>query len=307
MATILDSASHMAVPLFLMISGALLLDEKKVIDTKTFWRKNLKTIVFLLTFWSVGYAILYQVLFAFLKGEQVSLFNFLKACVLGHYHLWFLYMLIGIYLIIPFLRMFINVENQYLALVFMMIALLTRFVQPLLSEACLYWEKLEVVQELLDSFELEFFGSYTVYCIMGWYIAHVGIKKRLVRYGIYFSGLCCVAIIIVYIFLTKRYDNVYEGRSILIFGYTTATFLLINNLKFNLTDKDEKKLIFASKLTFGVYLIHPILLTMIQEIFPYKSHFVLYIIMLILFVSIGSFSICMFLSRIPYVKRIIRM
>lgn len=307
MSTILDSISHMAVPLFLMISGALLLDEQKELNAKMFWMTNLKKIVLLLFFWSISYAVLYQVFFRFLKKEPLSIVDFFKACVLGHYHLWFLYMLIGIYLIIPFLRMFVKIKYQYLALSFIVIALLTQFIQPLLSEMCLYWGGLETLKNFLLSLRLEFFGSYTTYCVMGWYISHVGIKSRLVRYAIYFSGLCCVMIIIAYILVTKRYESAYEGTGILIFVYTTATFLLIDNLKFNFTERVEKKLIFASKLTFGVYIIHPILLTVIQEIFPYKSHFVLYVIVLFLSISVGAFIICALLSKIPYIRKAIRM
>lgn len=51
-ANVLDSISRLGVPLFVMISGSLFLDEKRKISTRNLYFKNIKGILFLLYLWS---------------------------------------------------------------------------------------------------------------------------------------------------------------------------------------------------------------------------------------------------------------
>lgn len=53
---IFDSLSRLAVPLFVMISGALLLDEEKPFEIKTLLLKRVSNIFLLLISWSAVYA-----------------------------------------------------------------------------------------------------------------------------------------------------------------------------------------------------------------------------------------------------------
>ena len=98
-----DSASRAGVPLFVMISGALMLDENYVFAKEKWFRHILKLLCFFL-FWSVAYAVLYP----FIKHEEINLLNAVRSILKGHYHLWFIPMIIGLYLMIPLLRLWVN-------------------------------------------------------------------------------------------------------------------------------------------------------------------------------------------------------
>lgn len=64
---ILDSLSRIGVPLFIMISGALLLDEK-YICTKKKIIKHIKKMILFFIFWSLVYTVLFKVIWPIFEG-----------------------------------------------------------------------------------------------------------------------------------------------------------------------------------------------------------------------------------------------
>lgn len=93
------------VPLFFMVTGFLILPYKNGDDIKTFYTKRIPRVWFPLLFWGVIYAVL-----PFLLGMaewqatvwEVLLSPIKQPDLIGGI-LWYLYILIGIYLFIPFL------------------------------------------------------------------------------------------------------------------------------------------------------------------------------------------------------------
>lgn len=60
-ANVLDSVSRVAVPLFVMISGALMLDERYSYSTKKLSKHIIRMIIFFI-FWSALYCIIFQII-----------------------------------------------------------------------------------------------------------------------------------------------------------------------------------------------------------------------------------------------------
>lgn len=104
--TLLDSAFRSAVPLFVMASSYLLFPLKY--DTKTFFRKRFVRVAVPLAFWAVLYAVIpfYNVPSdtSVAEGLQQVAFNFTARSG----HLWFVYMLLGVYLVMPMLSPWIE-------------------------------------------------------------------------------------------------------------------------------------------------------------------------------------------------------
>ncbi len=119
LATLLNSISRPAVPIFVMISGALMLDERKQISNKKIFKKSLYLLLILFG-WSIFYASISLIISPPQTGFSIS--SFIKAILLGHYHLWFLYMLIGLYLFTPILRLFVKKANSKYILYFFLFA-----------------------------------------------------------------------------------------------------------------------------------------------------------------------------------------
>ena len=90
------SLGKWSVPIFVMISGALFLGRDT--DVNTILKKNVLRIAIVFLVWSGAYALIDLVFY------RDTLFGAFSQFVSGHYHLWFLFMIAGLYLIVPLLR-----------------------------------------------------------------------------------------------------------------------------------------------------------------------------------------------------------
>lgn len=86
-----DGISRIGVPLFVMISGALFLDEKRTLSIKHLYFHNVRNIILLLIFWSVFYSFISHIMIPIINHEQYELKEFMKDAIMGHYHLWYLF------------------------------------------------------------------------------------------------------------------------------------------------------------------------------------------------------------------------
>lgn len=100
-----DSLVRWVVPAFVMISGCFFLNDKKEMLLKKLAQKYIWRLVKGFFFWSVLYAGMNCciALYRGMRGDDL-VWTFLQMVLRGHYHLWFIYMMIGLYLITPFLR-----------------------------------------------------------------------------------------------------------------------------------------------------------------------------------------------------------
>jgi len=104
--------SRFAVPCFCMLSGAFILTDQRNIDYKYFYKKSFKnigvqTIIFSLLYFA--YSIFRVIVAVILKVRDVEdMWLPVKQLLAGKpfYHMWYLYMLIGIYLLAPFVIRF---------------------------------------------------------------------------------------------------------------------------------------------------------------------------------------------------------
>lgn len=90
------------VPALLMISGAFLLRGDKEMDLRQFYGKRFVKIVAPLAAWSV----IYYLLVCLQAGQTPHVISFFKRFLTGMWSgpLWFLYMIAGVYLMVPFLK-----------------------------------------------------------------------------------------------------------------------------------------------------------------------------------------------------------
>jgi len=95
-----NSLSRPAVPLFVMLSGYLLLG--KDYPLPDFLKRRFSRVVIPAVFWMLVYSFYNHLS----KGNPATLGAALKGVVTGpvHYHFWFIYLIIGLYLVYPILR-----------------------------------------------------------------------------------------------------------------------------------------------------------------------------------------------------------
>lgn len=101
-----DSLSRWSVPVFVMISGVLMLATRKPESVGDFLRRRFSKILIPLFFWSG----IYFAFRALILHEQLTPWILLHDLVSGpaFYHLWFMYVILGLYLITPLLRVLLQ-------------------------------------------------------------------------------------------------------------------------------------------------------------------------------------------------------
>lgn len=108
-ANIYFSISVYAVPIFVMLSGAFLLSNSQNSDYVYFYRKIRRKIIKPTIIWSLLYVLFVQLknYIAFRSDVEVDFYQPIKNLLNGrpYYHLWYLFMIIGLYAVTPVLIM----------------------------------------------------------------------------------------------------------------------------------------------------------------------------------------------------------
>lgn len=104
LANLADSAARAGVPLFLMLTGALFLHRRGE-SASQFYQRRWQRLALPLLLWSLFY-LLWSALKAQVKQQPYQLADAVNALVSGapYFHLWFIFMLAGVYLVLPAIR-----------------------------------------------------------------------------------------------------------------------------------------------------------------------------------------------------------
>jgi len=104
LATSINALCRASVPLFLMLSGALLL-RHRICDRRQYYLHRWERLSPALIGWSLFY-LLWSAAKALVKQQPYSVEDALVSLLSGqpYYHLWFVFMLVGIYIVLPFMQ-----------------------------------------------------------------------------------------------------------------------------------------------------------------------------------------------------------
>lgn len=307
-----SSAVRWAVPVFCMISGALLLDNDRPLDLKKLWGTKLLRIVTAFVFWSALYALM-----VYRRGAPAI--DAAVAFVKGNYHMWYLYVIAGLYLAAPFLRKITEsrkLTELYLALAFLFTVLLPRAVHFL---SCL--ELPYAAQVLKDA------GAYGLglvnflfahicafYFVLGHYLHKYEIGPVLRRGG-YVLG---IAGYVLTVWLTNWHSvgtgagstAFYAEASLNVFLTAAAVFLFGKYVLAKLEPKGTglKVLKHLSGCTFGIYLIHPLVLDILRDALGFSTlafHPAAGVVLVAVTAAAVSYLLAAVLNRLPVIGKYI--
>lgn len=242
-----DSITRWCVPLFVMISGYFLLNKEE--PARIFFRKRLNKILVPLVFWSLFFSF-WTILKLTIKGELSNApIVVAKAWLLGkpYFHLWFLFMIPFLYLITPALRVLFSHLSKNETFTLVSFCLTLAILNTLIANVLPYFD----MSTRATIFTNDFL-SYIGYFSLGGYIAKYDVKKRN-NIALATLFLAWGVTIVGSYFFTYKYF--YSYLSINTAVASIALFLLV---KWN-CDKDFK-LNAISKLSLGIYLVHPVFL-----------------------------------------------
>ncbi|MDD1781991.1 acyltransferase family protein [Enterovibrio sp. ZSDZ35] len=248
----INGASRWAVPVFIMITGALLLSDTRPFSASLFLRRRVMKVFVPFVVWSIFYAIL-----AGISLQNVNWTETVQRLVHfpveeTYYHLGFFYYFIPLYLLVPALRPVVQQGEHSL-----FHTLLASWL--VLCAARLLGFSLGWVEDLV---------LYGGYLMLGWGL-HNGILP--LRY-LLFVGV----IALVFTEYTAISQSVSSGAytSAGWFSYKTINTVLIAAMIFALcqywagkvSEKGQKRVAEIAQHSLGIYLIHPVFLWPIREL-----------------------------------------
>lgn len=277
---------YWAVPCFFMLTGSLLLKKAKDLTMNVILKKYVLRILLALLLFGIPYAIIKN---TSSNAFSISLlFNSLLDVVEGDSfgHLWYLYELIGIYLVLPILSLFaVNVNKQMFRNILIILFCLD-FVLPLFSN----------LNSVKIAFDVPM--KYTIfYVLLGFYFSEY--KNLLsVRKDLFIIGIV-LALIIIFNLLDET--NVWtQYKSPLIALISMAMFSLYTKKDERIESNDWRWKI--DRMCFTIYLIHPLFIQFTYRVLHLNpSNYSLYPLATIVFATI--FILLSFIAS--YVIRLI--
>lgn len=287
---------RMGVPIFLMISGYLLLDRKyDAASTEKFWKENWLHLLICTEIWFL----IYEIFLMAYSGEKIGFNEIIGDLLFVHKvklsHVWYMPMILGMYVLLPFAAKAIqSFESKYLYF-------------PILL-FCVYsfgFPTLKVINNGLDGEALSLQmslgfsgGAYGLYLMLGYFVKK-GIFKKI-------HSLILTAIAATFMVLTVALQLWSYDRGVAYNVWYDCAFLMIGSLAFfELLSRIENVPVYGlvkwlSNYAFAVYLIHNIFKTVFTKYIlalgyprPVK------VVLLDILISVVSFACSWLIARIP--------
>ena len=263
---VLTALFSSSVPLFFMISGAMLISNDKSSSVSHLFKVRIKKVLFPFLFWSV-FAIIYYFVTDIqyfsnwnIKGLIHRLKYFMGQPVT--IHLWFMYALIPIYLLLPFIKILIDNLNRKKTIYLFTLWAVFSVILPTL--ASVVTSEYKMIFALNSKYDLSLFGGYLGFFILGYYlhIKDIKIKKRWVFAYIILNITTVSILTYIGTKITGGYFENFKTYSC----FFTATlaisiFILIKQLCEEINYlKFEKIISRISETSFAVYLMHNLII-----------------------------------------------
>ncbi len=296
-ALIIEVICYFAVPIFVMITGATLLNYREKYGTKTFFKKRFLKVVIPYIAWSYIYYIIYR--------DTINPVGFIKELMNGSIEpiFWFFPMIIFIYMTIPILS--VLVKEKYEKEIFYIILCILLF-QSIISPMC---NILNIQYPVVFSYMNGGFG-YIIFVFLGYLLAHKDFKKY--SKIIYILTILCWGIRYFYTCYYSIHENfinkdLFNYLGIISVIPAIAVFMLVKNIKWDLiiSFKIEKVIKFLSTCSFGVYLIHIVLKSKLTHMFHLDTYALSYRLIFPLLLYLLCIIIIFFIKKIPILKKIV--
>lgn len=290
-----------AVPVFFMMSGNLLLNSNKKFTVNQIVKKYVSRMILALFVFGVPFSIM-ELVANSKTINSVYIFDSIVNVVNGDSwdHLWYLYAMIGIYIVLPAIKPFVIDTDKKNLFHFIIALFLFNVVFPFIN----------ILAGTKIYFTLPLIGYSVMYFLLGAYLPSID-RYSIEKNKIFIVAACIVLSFIQIIICLQTGDQFlkYTGYdSPLTVVWSVLIYVLfIDTIKTE--HLNENTLWKIDRLCFGVYLIHPFFINVLYKvcnIYPvkYSSYYVVVILVWIC-VVIASFLSAMFLSLIPFFKKYI--
>jgi surface polysaccharide O-acyltransferase-like enzyme len=272
------------VPLFVMISGVFNIQNFKLEQPLKQGIKKIAgkiiRIYCALIFWTVFYTIINQIIashsikefiknpFLFLNFSEIVTSPYRAISGDSMYHLWFLYMIIGLYLLTPIVKVFAaNAKKEYVEYFLILFFIIGAGV-PFYN----FINSLKDIPLLPHNIRISMpeLSGYLAYYIAGYYFSNYGISKRM-EYAIYILGVASMLFTVLGVSFISVKTGAVNATLLLpitpnIMFETYAVFLFFKRL----FSKGKCPVLLGTIIThigecsFGIYLIHVFMIMVVN-------------------------------------------
>lgn len=299
-----DAVARICVPLFVMISGIFFLEPTKEIGIRKLYRKNIWRIVRVFLFWSSFYAV-FMAFYPFnsFSMEQVS--ETIDRFIEGHFHLWFLFRIVELYIMTPFLRKI--AEEKKLMRYIMAYCFVLGFLIPTIRQFPIG----STVTIADDWINLDITFGYVGYFFAGSYLHRYGVTPKMKRwiYGLGIVGLLVTL-------LGTSYLSLGSGKpESWLFEYLTPNVMMTSIAVFvwfketfghrTFSETARKWIKEFSDISFGVYLSHVLIIFLLNSanIDTRLMNPLISVPLLVLLVAFLGYVVVKLLIKLPGLKK----
>lgn len=286
-----------------MVSGALLLPMD--MDTNSFMKRRLSKFVWPVLFWTIFYMAVSW------ATKGTTILEIIKSILSIPFYaqgvvafLWFMYALIGLYLLVPIISPWLEKINKKTIEIYLLLWLLAM---------CYPYIRLFLNIPNSERNVLYYFSGYAGYFLLGYYLHKyqkmISLHKICVILLLIVACSCILPAVFLWLKFKLNPTSVFDYLSISVVAMCIGWFILIRYFldRQHINNYSHKLLVDISNMTFGIYLCHIfIILNLIWKL-PFVQS--LSLPLEILFCSIITFLISYIvvkcISKLPFSKFII--
>jgi len=289
-----------AVPCFIMVTGALLLDPSKQISYQKLFSKYIIRILKVIIIFGVIFTVL-ETIFDPDKANVKEFLNGLYEIFAGQSwaHMWYLYCLIGLYLLIPFYKKITehSTKNELKYLLIIYFVFLS--IIPVLNA----WG-------IESGFYIHVSSIYPFWLFLGYYLIHYTDRAGRRAAVLVLAGLILMVICtwIRWNHNVEWLDRLFSYSSVLVVFQGGGLFQLLSGRKLSRFSSLDRLLERIDSRSFGIYLIHLIYIRGIYKYLhfnPFEYGGILGIIGIVIAVFALSYATDYMLKKIPVFRSIL--
>lgn len=303
---IFNTIGNFAVPVFVMVSGALLLNKEKKVNYKDIYLKYIPRLLISLLIINIIIYLVNGIL-----NKNLTLYGFvLSSLGVFLYRVpvpyWYIYMIIGLYIVTPILKDLINNGNkrtiEYYLIIFIAYRILCYTILNIPNV-----ELLTKFNEIYHSFQLPLITGYCGYFILGYYLNQLDLSKIKTKY--LWIILAIVVLITCSLELIISFNNAQDMNSMTIFSnvfsiniFLIATLLFLSCKKS--FKKSSNKIVYnISAKTYGIYLFHVLGLQLLSRVNLSMNNSFIYVVVSTILIFTFSYICTYLMQKIPYIEK----
>lgn len=299
----IGSCVRASVPLFLMCSGALLLNSQKELSLKKLYFHNILRIVIAMLFWGMMYK-LYHLSATGTISLQNVIYSFKRVLLFDQeFHFYYIHIILIVYVFLPVTRVFAKSASKRQLEYFLLVWFALAIVYPTVNT----FYPFNLLSGLTSQWYINMTYASIGYGLLGYYIKEYPFSLKLGA-ALSLAGLLGTYFATLFISQKSGYlsEVFFQGMSLFVCFLAAGLFSLCMRVSFKKENGIFSKfVVFVSKGSFCVYLVHMFIIYIFKSM-GYTSDITLCIISVpVISASVLAISLIIYfvLSKIPVVKK----